>query len=189
MNSGPNGRKRRLFDCACGRRIWELLDASNRRVVEVEEQAAERRDSRSVASLILAKLEAGPVVSTGASLSRLEAAYLTAAPYAFDALRLRGATEHRCQADLLREIFGNPFRPVSLDPAWATACAKGLAQTAYDERILPAGYLDPICLAILADALEEAGCHDAAILDHLRGPGPHVRGCWVMDAVLATERP
>jgi hypothetical protein len=37
---------------------------------------------------------------------------------------------------------------------------------------------------VLADALEEAGCADAEILTHLRGPGPHVRGCWALDLVL-----
>jgi hypothetical protein len=38
-------------------------------------------------------------------------------------------------------------------------------------------------LPILADALEEAGRRDAEILTHCRGPGPHVRGCWVVDLV------
>jgi hypothetical protein len=46
-------------------------------------------------------------------------------------------------------------------------------------------FSDPF--AILADALEEAGCTDAAILSHLRGPGPHVRGCWVVDLLLGKE--
>jgi hypothetical protein len=59
-----------------------------------------------------------------------------------------------------------------------------MAQTAYDERILPAGTLDPDRLAVLADALEDAGCDNADILSHLRGPGPHVRGCWVVDLLL-----
>ena len=39
-------------------------------------------------------------------------------------------------------------------------------------------------LAILADALEEAGGTKEAILDHLRAPGPHVRGCWALDLIL-----
>src|SRR5436853_513959 len=40
-------------------------------------------------------------------------------------------------------------------------------------------------LPVLADALEEAGCADRTILDHLRGAGPHVPGCWCLDAILA----
>jgi hypothetical protein len=59
-----------------------------------------------------------------------------------------------------------------------------LAQAAYDERDLPSGHLDPGRLAVLADALEDAGGSDPDILGHLRGPGPHTRGCWVLDALL-----
>jgi hypothetical protein len=59
-----------------------------------------------------------------------------------------------------------------------------LARTAYEERILPEGSLDPARLVVLADALKESGCTDHRLLDHLRGPGPHVRGCWAVDRVL-----
>jgi hypothetical protein len=59
-----------------------------------------------------------------------------------------------------------------------------LARSAYEERTLPAGALDAGRLAVLADALEEAGCDDAEVLAHLRGPGPHVRGCFALDWVL-----
>jgi hypothetical protein len=52
---------------------------------------------------------------------------------------------------------------------------------------MPSGELDPVCLAILADALEEAGCTDPSILGHLRSPGPHVRGCWALDLVLGKK--
>jgi hypothetical protein len=91
---------------------------------------------------------------------------------------------------ILRCIFGNPFRPASLSPAvlaWNDATVVRLGQAAYDERHMPEGSLDNGRLAVLADALEEAGCSDADILDHLRGPGPHVRGCWVVDLLLGKE--
>ena len=55
---------------------------------------------------------------------------------------------------------------------------------AAEERRLPEGTLDPDFLAVLAEALEEAGCTDPAVLDHLRGPGPHVRGCWPVELIL-----
>ena len=87
------------------------------------------------------------------------------------------------QCQLLRDIF-NPCRPVTIDPAWQTAQVVALAQAAYDQREPPAGTLDVARLAVLADALEEAGCTDQTVLDHLRGPGPHVRGCWVVDLIL-----
>src|SRR5262249_39641951 len=91
------------------------------------------------------------------------------------------------QAALLRDLFGNPFRPVTLDPGWQTPQVVALAQDAYDNRTLPAGMLDAARLAVLADALEEAGCTDAGIVGHLRGPGPHYRGCWVVDMLLGKE--
>jgi hypothetical protein len=94
--------------------------------------------------------------------------------------------ESKAQAALLRDLFGPlPFRAVSLDRA-SLALAMPIAVAAYDARDLPSGHLDSAYLAVLADALEDAGA-DQAILDHLRGPGPHVRGCWALDCVLARE--
>jgi hypothetical protein len=85
---------------------------------------------------------------------------------------------------LLRDIFGNPFRPVTVSPAWRMPQVVALAQAAYEKRELPAGTLDVARLAVLADALEEVGGTDMDLLDHLRGPGPHVRGCWALDLLL-----
>jgi hypothetical protein len=84
-------------------------------------------------------------------------------------------------------VFGNPFRPVALEPAWLTPAVTSLAEAASKERLMPSGHLDSVRLKVLADALEEVGCSDQAILDHLRGPGPHVRSCWPVDLVLAKE--
>jgi hypothetical protein len=96
--------------------------------------------------------------------------------------------EQKGQCDLLRCLLGNPFRPSSpLLPvvlAWNDTAVVRLAQAAYQERHLPEGTLDNGRLAVLADALEEAGCTDAEILGHLRGSGPHVRGCWPVDLCL-----
>jgi hypothetical protein len=82
--------------------------------------------------------------------------------------------------DLFRDTFGNPFRPVSVDRAWRTSNVVALAEAIYKDRAFDR-------LLILADALEDAGCGDAAILEHCRGPGPHVRGCWVVDLLLGKE--
>jgi hypothetical protein len=97
--------------------------------------------------------------------------------------------EEAAQVALLRDAIGNPFRQFSLDASWLTPTVVRLAQTAYDERLLPSGELDRERLAILADAVEDAGCADRQILDHLRGPGPHVRGCFALDLVLGGSRP
>jgi hypothetical protein len=89
---------------------------------------------------------------------------------------------------LLREIFDNPFRPLPPLPplllTWRDGAIPRLAEAAYENRFLPSGHLDLAPLGVLADALEEAGCTDAELLGHLRGPGPHTRGCWAIDTLM-----
>jgi hypothetical protein len=92
-------------------------------------------------------------------------------------------------AHWLRDIFGpHPFPNLAaVDPGILASnqnAVARLASAAYEDRNLPEGTLDPVRLAVLADALEDAGCTDAEILGHLRGPGPHVRGCWAVDVML-----
>jgi hypothetical protein len=92
------------------------------------------------------------------------------------------------QYQLIECIFCNPFYPARLgeaELAWNDATTLRLAQAAYDCRRLPAGTLEPEQLCVLADALEEAGCTDEDVLAHLRSQGPHVRGCFVLDWLLA----
>jgi len=90
--------------------------------------------------------------------------------------------ERRRQADLLRDIFGNPYSPITIDPAWLTwhgGVLVSMAQKMYDSR-------DFTDMPVLADALEEAGCTNPDILGHCRQQGAvHVRGCWVIDCLLA----
>jgi hypothetical protein len=88
--------------------------------------------------------------------------------------------EQIAQAALLREVFGNPFRPIAFSPEWRTDTAVALARQMYEAKEFSA-------MPILADALQEAGCDSEEVLSHCRGPGPHVRGCWVVDLVLGKE--
>lgn len=81
---------------------------------------------------------------------------------------------------LIRDIFGNPFRPISFDPSWRTETAFTLVRQMNDSR-------DFSAMPILADALQDAGCDNEDILTHCREPGEHVRGCWVVDLVLGRE--
>jgi hypothetical protein len=95
--------------------------------------------------------------------------------------RAVSAAELAAQCDLLRDVFGNPFRPVAFDPGWraptAVALARQMDDADPDER-------DYAAMPILADALQDAGCDSADLLGHLRGPGRHVLGCWALDLIL-----
>ncbi|MBP3956136.1 hypothetical protein J8F10_12670 [Gemmata sp. G18] len=81
---------------------------------------------------------------------------------------------------LVRDIIPNPFRPVAFAPPWRTSTAVTLASQMYESR-------DFDVMSILADALQDAGCDNGDVLSHCRGPGPHVKGCWVVDLVLGKE--
>lgn len=217
-------RKARLFAAACCRQVWHLLtDPRSRNAVEVAERFADgeaTRDESQKAFFAADKVYIDLVDSgePGYSTPRLLA--LSArdtnqahAKAATDQIILRGDKVGLARpqiAHLLREIVGNPFRAAKVDPAWLTTQVVSLAHAAYDLR-QPDGTLDPECLAVLSDALEEAGCDDEAILRHLRGEiqvyawrewktgaeyklaqwrsltGPHVRGCWALDLILGKE--
>jgi hypothetical protein len=210
-------RKLRLFACACCRRVWRLMRYPwCRLVVEISERYAdgqadtgELQLSRAI-SLHLRKPgdshqeeAANGAGLRGAFDAAVTAATNAAAAAAADVISSnpelhRQASEYQPtwragqyaqqyqQCQLLRDIFGNPFRPVTINPARLTPTVTSLAQAAYEERTLPSGELDPARLAVLADALEEAGA-DAVLLEHLRGPGPHVRGCWAVDCLTGRE--
>jgi hypothetical protein len=92
----------------------------------------------------------------------------------------RRPEEARWQAMVFRDVIGNPFRPITFSPKWRTPTAVALADQMCESR-------DFSAMPILADALEEAGCTARSVLEHLRGPGPHVRGCWPLDLLLRRE--
>jgi hypothetical protein len=82
--------------------------------------------------------------------------------------------------NFLRDIFGNPFRVITLDPGWLTPAVVALAQSIYDDRTFDR-------MPALAVALHDAGCNNEEILSHCRSEGPHVRGCWAVDLLLGKE--
>jgi hypothetical protein len=202
----PDDRLLRLYICACCRRFWHLLiDERSRHAVETCELFLDDRVSRQAywsawdaAATVCAEREADGLTgwpfrrTTRAARIAAAVAQRRSRPYGMlrDALLL--ATRH-CHRGVLAAIghciYGNPFRPTVLDPAWLRwrdGTVGKMARTAYEERLLPSGELAG--LAILADALEDDGCSDEAMLMHLRDVGPHLRGCWVVDALLETPR-
>ena len=91
-----------------------------------------------------------------------------------------GEQEEAYQCDLLRDLFEGVMEPPAVQPEWLdwnSGLVQRLARLLHDE-----GRFDE--MPILADALEDAGCDDPRLLDHLRGPGPHARGCWALDVLL-----
>lgn len=175
-------RKLRLFAVAgCWAIYRHRLDERSRDVLCLAARYADRQASR--AALRNARSVAYP-----------HGLLATVRPDAAQAASFAGIStsdaERNSLAMTLRDIFGNPFRPVTTDQswlAWNDGTTVKLAQAIYDERELPSGHLDSGRLAILADALEDAGCTNQDILGHCRGPGPHVRGCWVVDLLLGKE--
>jgi hypothetical protein len=201
-----SSRKLRLLACAFCREVEHLLTGEARHVLEVAEKFADglarpvdlfqaRGEARQAEKRARAK--AGAAVSAASRAARL-AAHASADAAASEALHsCMGALNWEAQTwgtggnrsdfvVVIRELFGNPFRFVALTPASPTPMAVDLARAAYEERELPSGRLDRHRLAVLADALEEVGANQA-LLDHLRGPGPHYRGCFAVDLCLARE--
>jgi hypothetical protein len=205
-----SSRKFRLFGCVCCRSIWHLLvDERSRNAVRVAEQYADglategEMDAARKAVLQCRTettlLPGSPPVNSWAFAAAGAVLFdtpfwnpraagrgaFTAAWTAAEAA-WRGAgesgpeTEARRQLPLLRDIFENPYRPGWVDPSWQTAQVVTVAEAIYRERAFDR-------LPLLADMAEEAGCTDADLLGHLRGPGPHVRGCVPLDLLLGKE--
>ncbi len=84
---------------------------------------------------------------------------------------------------VVRDIFGNPVRPVQLEPEWLQrngGCVKELARVIYEERRFEE-------MPILADALLDVGCYDETILGHCRAETGHMLGCWLVDSLLGRK--
>ena len=86
-------------------------------------------------------------------------------------------SEKQQHSNIIRDVFGNLFRAVTVQPAWLTPSVVSLAQTIYDVRAFHR-------MPILGDAIEETGCDRTDILKHCRSETEHVRGCWLVDDLL-----
>jgi hypothetical protein len=181
-------RKLRLFAVSCCRNVWDHFNKTLQQVIGTGEDYADSRVTEQVAAeaVDVALSEGGGDIDSidEASSSAFYTAHPTVEPD--DMLQMADGVAYYTritgrgsdtQAHLARDILGNPFRPVTFDSAWRTATVTSLAEAIYEERAFDR-------MPILADALEDAGCTSADILNHCREPGVHVRGCWVVDLVL-----
>lgn len=184
-------RKTRLFGCGCFRLIWNRIHLKSiRDIVEIAEKRADRTIRQSQLHRSIAEGNPPPdspdqtlrYYTSSLLTSRVTPGYIAWLTRTAVDPKLYPASSqwHECieQATLARDIFGNPFRPVAFNPAWRTSAITAIATQMYESR-------DFSAMPILADALEDAGCENADVLDHCRNPeGVHVRGCWVVDLVL-----
>jgi hypothetical protein len=195
-------RKWRLYAVGCCRRIWNLFPQSDRNAVEVAERFAD--GDATLSDVTAAK---GAIVGSNVTHASVEvcnpdarhAAFLatggTLSVEVLDKLPKFNRTQWNAacavvsqqQSILVRCVFGNPFQPLPPKKGkkkwkeslrfwleWNAGAVLALAQAIYNDRAFDR-------LPILADALEDAGCTEQSILEHCRGGGEHVRGCWVVD--------
>jgi hypothetical protein len=203
LQDGATDRKLRLLACACLREVWGLLKEERSRAgLVVNERyadglatanelehaaiAARKVDDPAAKGVWPARgvedsrwrARRAAAAAAGAAERAAAWAALKESPEAVaPAMQAAGEAARRRHCALLRDAFGNPFRPVAAQPAWRTRDAVALATAIYQERAFDR-------LPILGDALEDAGCASADVLDHCRRPGPHARGCWVLDLLL-----
>lgn len=195
-----SNRKLRLFAAAFCRLQWHLLtDPRSRNAVEVAERyadglATEKERKEAAAQASRAGTEAAAMITraSDASLPALIAYASTAAWYTIFC-KAGSAALTTCDADatewyaynniemphpkLLREIFGNPFRSISLESRWLTPTVIEEARRIYENRAFDR-------LPVLADALKDVDCNSTELTNHLQSEEPHFRGCWVIDLVL-----
>jgi hypothetical protein len=186
-------RKWTLLAAAFCRRIWPLLTHErSRQAVDTAERWADGLvGSRELNRA--GKAAAPYVIQPGAETLAASAAHMTAlrgkdnariaASCAAGATEAAGGSadvERKHQCAIIRDILGYPYRTITIDHSSLSLTVTSLAEAIYTDRAFDR-------LPILADALEDAGCTNADILEHCRGPGPHVRGCWVVDLLLAKE--
>jgi hypothetical protein len=203
---GPEGRryyrKCQLLACGCCRQLWHLWTAPrSHEAVEMAERVIEERTLpgeqgadppwETVSDLWAA-------LGKAADASCLEA-WKTAmlhepgrpligyppglegdlrSALAWCRLAVRTETERTAQGNVVWCVFGPADALIpAAEPEWLTTTVLALARLMYESR-------DFSSMPILADALQDAGCDSDDILTHCRGPGPHVRGCWVVDLIL-----
>ncbi|AMV24449.1 hypothetical protein VT84_08630 [Gemmata sp. SH-PL17] len=174
----PSSRKRRLLYTTVARTGFDWRrDRWFRLAIEFAEQWADTdRPQFGIDDIVRSLRRQTPRISTASwDAQQVAVGSLSATP-PVPTENFRPATQHAF-ADAYRELFPNPFVTLEWNPNWHTTTVRDLAQHIYSAREFGT-------MPILADALQDAGCDNECILGHCRANTPHVRGCWVLDALL-----
>ncbi len=181
LDRAPTARQRRLLYTAVARTEFDWCrDQWFQLAIEVAEQWADTdRPPFGVDDIVRSLPRPVPRISSASwDAQQVAANCLNVAP-SISAVRFGGfrpATQHAF-ADAYRELFPNPFVTLDWNPDWHTTIVRDLSRHIYSAREFGT-------MPILADALQDAGCDNECILGHCRASTPHVRGCWVLDALL-----
>ena len=176
-------RKLRLVACAYCRSVWRFMGKASRKAVVLGEQMADAPVKESQRQAVVrAAIEAVCRFEETGGTSFLAADMAYRVPcndgwYAVEWTMGNWSLPLASGVLIVRDIFRNPFRPLIIEPGWLTTNVINLASAISDEHAFDH-------LPLLADALEDAGCQDANVLDHCRRGGAHVRGCWLVDSLL-----
>ncbi len=178
------GRKHMLLAFAVVRRYWTRLPPAGRRTIAAWEAIEEgERERDPLGDDYVEFMNSLIKCQNAAKGETAMAVWLVSGWWPGVKTELEGEVLPAGWRPLFHDVFGDAFRPVTLTATHHTPTVVSLARTAYDERHLPSGELDPHRLVVLADALEGAGA-PVELVAHLREPGPHVRGCYVVDLCL-----
>jgi hypothetical protein len=181
LDGRASERKLRLFACRYCRTVWKhITDRHTKGLIRLSEGKADTASSEAELSAMWhAHFARG--FACGGRRPTPVTVYCSVLRQVDPAADQTRPSRSEKAISLLREIFGNPFRPVTFDPSWRTSDVMLLARGIYDEKAFDR-------MPILADALQDAGCDNDELLAHLRdATATHVRGCWALDLVLGKE--
>lgn len=173
-----------LYGCACARAAGDRLNETFREMIpQIESAIEEWQPGHDLVDVIAGLIPGGTFTAMMTELAFRTVRRTRSRDFVQNAvqqLRILFDDPDPIHSDLLRCIFGNPFEANEFDPAWRTANAVGIAKAIRDDS-------DFATLPILADALEDAGCHDEELLHHCRTATRHARGCRAVELVLGRD--
>lgn len=151
IRGSASDRKVRLFAVACCYRLWDLMTEERRDAIRIAERYADGLADDDERRFVFGETEIGDVDDTtwetswAVRLALMERGDIAANLAHRRILRNRKRVDENAHVAFLRDIFGNHFRPVALDPSWPTSTVLAFASSIYEEKAFDR-------MPILADA-------------------------------------